>query len=483
LKHKNKLSIKWKFFTYLMLFTMIILIMLWLSQVVFLETIYKSIKINEIKTSAKNIAKHIDDENIKEYADMIGEQNELCIIALKMENINRGLELVSVDKLNNCLLHNTDRRSKFFLYDLAVANDGEYIQNYRYDQMRLGFIESDGQQSGEFESIIYTLVFQNNIDEEIFLMVNSVISPVAATVRTLYYQLIVISISVIILAVILTIFFSNRISKPIRKINDSAKILATGSYNVDFKASGYKEVSELAETLNYAADELSKTDQMKTDLIANISHDLRTPLTMIVGYSELMRDIPGENIPENIQTIIDEAKRLTSLVNDVLDISKLQSGVGDFISKPVNITETIKKALLRYNKLTEQDGYTIDFEYAYDVTVNTDETRIMQALYNLINNAVTYTGADKRVTVAQTVKNGCVRISVTDTGEGIEADKLPLIWERYYKVDKIHKRASIGSGLGLSIVKSIMDMAGGNCGVESKIGWGSTFWIELPLRK
>jgi len=466
-----------------MLFTFIILVMLWLSQVVFLETIYKSIKINEIKVSANNIAKHIDDENIKGYAEAVGDQNELCVLALKMETSNRAIELFTVDTLKNCLLHTTDRRSKFILYDLAMANGGEYLKYYSYDQMRHGFIESDGQQSGEFESIIYTLVFQNNAEEEIFLMVNSVISPVAATVKTLYYQLIVISIAVIILAVVLTIFFSNRISKPIRKINDSAKILATGSYNVNFNGSGYKEVSELAETLNYAADELSKTDQMKTDLIANISHDLRTPLTMIVGYSEMMRDIPGENIPENIQTIIDEAIRLTSLVNDVLDISNLQSGVGDFIPKPVNITETIKKALLRYNKLTEQDGYTIDFEYEYDVTVNTDETRIMQALYNLINNAVTYTGADKRVTVSQTVKNGYVRISVADTGEGIEEDKLSLIWERYYKVDKVHKRASIGSGLGLSIVKSIMDMAEGRCGVESTVGRGSTFWIELPLRK
>ena len=102
-------------------------------------------------------------------------------------------------------------------------------------------------------------------------------------------------------------------------------------------------------------------------------------------------------------------------------------------------------------------------------------------VYNLVNNAVTYAGADKTVSLCQTVENGKVRISVTDTGEGIPADKLKDIWERYYKVDKEHKRAQVGTGLGLSIVKNILDLHGGSYGVESELGKGSTFWFELKL--
>lgn len=459
-------------------------------QVVFLEPIYKFIKVNEIKVTAKSLSKNIDEPDIFNLAYSLGEQNEICILAYKLIKTPSGIalyEYLSVDLLNECAIHKTNMFGIRTLYNSAINNDGELLQYFQYDSVnRVHVSVTDNIFRGgsdNSESIIYTQVLTNSADEEILLMVNSVISPVGATVRTLNMQLTVISVVLIILAVILTWIFAKRISVPIVTINDSAKILATGNYNVDFDINGYKEIAELAETLNFTARELSKIDKMKSDLIANISHDLRTPLTMIVGYSEVMRDIPGENTPENVQIIIDEANRLTSLVNDVLDISNLQSGTQNFDPQPFNLTLAVKNALRRYNKLTEQDGYTIDFIYGDEIVITSDETRVMQAFYNLVNNAVTYTGFDKLVTVTQTVNNGFVRIEVKDTGEGIESDKLPYIWDRYYKIDKVHKRASVGTGLGLSIVKSIMDMAGGHYGVVSEIGVGSRFWIELPLVK
>jgi len=145
----------------------------------------------------------------------------------------------------------------------------------------------------------------------------------------------------------------------------------------------------------------------------------------------------------------------------------------------VNITAALSDMLGRYSRLISE-GYTIRFDYDREVTLETDESRFIAVVYNLVNNAVTYTGADKLVAVTQTVSDNAVRISVTDTGEGIPPDKLENIWDRYYKVDKVHRRASVGTGLGLSIVKSTMDMLGGTYGVITSPGSGSTFWIELP---
>ena len=202
---------------------------------------------------------------------------------------------------------------------------------------------------------------------------------------------------------------------------------------------------------------------------------------MIEGYGEVMRDIPGENTPENVQVIIDETQRLSQLVNDLLDLSKLRAGTKKMEPVRVNLTELVKTTLVRYEKLTEHNGYRIEFHADGEAEILADRTMILQVVYNLINNAINYTGEDKRVTVTQTVKDGRVRIGVADTGEGIDKDQLPLIWDRYYKVDKVHRRAMIGTGLGLSIVKGILEMHGASYGVESTKGKGSLFWFEFPV--
>lgn len=310
------------------------------------------------------------------------------------------------------------------------------------------------------------------------VLLETEITPVDSTVDTLKVQLFCLTLVMAVLGLGLALFIARRIAKPLAAINQSAKKLGEGDYAIRFEGAGTREAAELAQTLNYAAGELSKVDELRRELLANVSHDLRTPLTMIEGYAEVMRDLPGENTPENVQIIIDETQRLTNLVNDLLDLSKLEAGVVPLDKTRFNLTDSIRRTLQRYDKLAD---YRFPFYADRDVFVTADELRISQVVYNLVNNAITYAGADKTITLRQTVGDGMVRISVTDTGEGIPADKLRDIWQRYYKVDKSHKRAQIGTGLGLSIVKNVMDLHGGRYGVESQLGVGSTFWFALPL--
>ena len=221
-------------------------------------------------------------------------------------------------------------------------------------------------------------------------------------------------------------------------------------------------------------------EHLQHELIANISHDLRTPLTMIGGYAEAMRDIPSENTPENMQIIMDETARLSTLVNEILDFSRLQTGALAMNPQPMSLTDTVQAIVTRVGKLTEKDGYVIRFAPEDNLTVVADETRIGQVVYNLLGNALTYTGKDKTVTLTQTRKDGRARLSVSDTGKGIAPEELPLIWNRYYRTQESHKRAVIGSGLGLSIVRNILEQHGAPYGVDSGDG-GTTFWFELPL--
>ena len=288
---------------------------------------------------------------------------------------------------------------------------------------------------------------------------------------------------VIVLAVVLAVVIMKVVSSPISSVNESAKRLARADYSVAFDESGYKEISELAATLNYAASELNKTDVLQKELIANVSHDLRTPLTMIGGYAEMMRDIPEENNAANAQIIVDEAKRLTTLVNDTLDLSKLGSGTSPLTLSRFNVTESVRNILTRYSELREREGYAVAFEYDRDVFVDADEIKLTQVVYNLINNAVNYCGEDKKITVRQTVSDGVVRFDFIDNGAGIAPEELPTVWDRYYRSRDVHKRAVVGTGLGLSIVRKILDLHGARYGVSSAVGQGSDFWFELPTEE
>ena len=289
------------------------------------------------------------------------------------------------------------------------------------------------------------------------------------------------TVGVILLATGLVGFTMARsISEPIIETNESARELSRSRYTRPPHSGGYREIAELNDTLVRAAEDLGKVEDLQRELIANISHDLRTPLTMIVGYAEAMRDIPEEVTPENMQIIIDETSRLSSMVNEVLDFSRLRTGSLELEEKPFNLTEQIREICNRVGRMTAVEGYTVLFTPAEDRTVTGDSGRISQVLYNLLGNALTYTGKDRTVRITLQDTGSRVRVEISDSGEGIPEDELPYIWDRYYRSRENHRRAVIGSGLGLNICRSILEKHGAEYGVKSVEGQGTTFWFELP---
>ncbi len=272
---------------------------------------------------------------------------------------------------------------------------------------------------------------------------------------------------------------------PITELTKKAHRLAEGDFDVDFHGNDYgREILELAESLNFARDELSKTDRMQRELIANVSHDFKTPLTMIKGYASMIIEISGEN-PEkrnkHAQIIVDEADRLASLVGDVLDLSKIRSGIAQLEMEKIDMGAYLREILDRFGYLQSAQGYSFEVEIEEGLFTRADKLKIGQVLYNLIGNAVNYTGEDKRVLVALKKEDGCFRFSVTDTGAGIKQEELSGIWDRYYRSTDNHKRPVQGTGLGLSIVKTILERHEFYYGVNSEIGKGSTFYVLFPL--
>jgi signal transduction histidine kinase len=481
----NNISIKWKIFAYLSGFCGLLLVLMWLFQVVFLDSFYKTIKIREVKDSASVIMKNLDSNNLEELVENISVSNNVCIEILS----EKGRIIYSSDMLQDFIIHRIPLIDKMKLLSETAKNGGELLGYYNRDSFHDKKFEFDknkfigrileSMRSPE-QTIIYSKIMTDEENNTVILLINSVISPVDATVNTLRVQLYYITGFMILFSVILALIIARKVSKPIEAINDSAKVLASGKYDVTFDSSGYREIKELSDTLTFTARELSKVDKLRKELIANISHDLRTPLTLIGGYAEIMRDLPDENSPENAQIIIDEAQRLSVLVNDVLDISKLQSGTQALTLEEANLTQLIRNVVDRMQELVKKDGYSIKFIYDTEATLLFDETRISQAFYNLLINAINYSGTGKVVVVKQSVSESDVKIEVIDTGRGIDPEDLPHIWDRYYKSDKTNKQTVPGTGLGLSIVKSIIEMHKGRYGVISKVNGGSIFWFSLP---
>jgi signal transduction histidine kinase len=297
-----------------------------------------------------------------------------------------GKLVYASDVTRACMIHKIPSQILYSITKKYLAGGTEYINQFNDPKPQLDNFKL---KASIPRNVFYSKQISTEEGASYLIVLNSSIAPVNATVTTLRTQLIYITMIMLLLSFALSIRISKNISDPIIEINNKSKLFAKGEYDVSFEEKGYLEIAELAQTLNYSAKELSKVENLRRELIANISHDLRTPLTMIIGYSEVIRDLPNENTPENVQVIIDEAKRLASLVNDVLDISKLQSGSQKLNKTEFNLTKTIEDILTRYAKFTEKDGYTIKFEKDTDFIVTADELRITQVIYNLINNAIT----------------------------------------------------------------------------------------------
>jgi signal transduction histidine kinase len=350
-----------------------------------------------------------------------------------------------------------------FLQKLNASADGRvsYVQSeFKFDS----------------KSLIYGARLTN-----VALYISTPLDPVNSTTDILRTQLVYITGISLLLSLIIAFFIARKFSRPVTSISAQAGRLAKGDYNASFAKGFCSELDELSSTLDHTAVELSKVETLRRELLANISHDLRTPLTMIKAYTELIRDISGDNKQKreaNLEIISRESDRLMTLVSDVLDISVLQSGSEQMKPESFNLSGTAQRVVAQFRPLCGAEGIQIQASIEPDQYVYADERRITQVLYNFITNAVNHVGADKRIDVALRDMGGGARFEVADRGSGIDRDELPLIWDRYYKSQR-GGTTKIGTGLGLSIAKEVLTAHGARFGAESAPGQGSVFWFEL----
>ena len=462
-KTKRIKSIKYKTLLYLIFFSVFISVLLWAMLTLFSDYLYRRYQIKDMYRIAEDINKY-DGDDIENYFSDVAYKNSVCMMYLDSE----GQRIYYNDKTPGCLLGKNKLDMRFYLsklYENDKDMDSFYIKNTDYDSEALMYVikRDDG-----FVFLYIILINVNN------------------NVRAVRSQMIYMAIVVVFLAIVISIFLSKIISKPILDITKKANSLARGNYNIVFEKNGIREIDELVDSLNYLEAEVSKTDEYRRDLMANVSHDLKTPLTMIKAYAEMIRDISYKDkkkMEEHLNIIIDETDRLNVLVGDILALSKMQANSDVLNSETFSLNDVINNIVKKYEVLKINENYTIEVQIPNDIIVYADKAKINQVIYNLINNAINYTGDDKKVIVKVTDVKKYYLVEIIDSGKGIDPDELDHIWDKYYKNDKNHKRNVLGTGLGLSIVKNILELHNFEYGVNSQKGKGSTFYFKIKKKK
>lgn len=294
--------------------------------------------------------------------------------------------------------------------------------------------------------------------------------------------IILMSMVILALCALSGLFFIKSIIRPIREVGNTARKISGGDFKARLQTEKTDEIGELCVTINQMAEELETAETMKNDFISSVSHELRTPLTAIRGWGETAKmsiGVDEDLVARGLDVVLSEADRLSGLVEDLLDFSRMQSGrVMVNTSVPIDVSELLRTVVDMYTELAAKQS--IELSYTPPVQnsiVLGDPDRLKQVFINIIDNAVKYTEKGGLVLVVQTREEGCVRITVKDTGVGIPAADIDRVKEKFFKSNKTVR----GSGIGLAVADEIIKQHQGLLFIESTEGVGTTATIVLPL--
>ena len=449
--------------------TAITIIILWLYQVVFLESHYLNIKTNDVKREMTSL-------------ELLYEKGQLNDFQNQAENIayakNIGIELLD---LNGSLLYSAGNPLLKGQSGLGRSNTRDTI--IKNTLVETEFIGSMKHPRFNTEIILYSkLVLAHNNSSQI-LLVSLPIENISETTTIIKQQIFYLIGILILLSILMGTFISKTLVKPILKLNESVQAMAAGDLHTRIESHSKDEIGRLTENFNIMAEELTRIESLRKDLIANVSHELRTPLGLIRGYAEMVRDISSEEKrADHLNVIIKESERLSVVVDDILDLSQLQSGYVTLKRETFDITAIVAQTLQKYSLIGEKNNITLSFNSEDErMLINADISKIEQVLHNLIANALNHTPQDGTIRVSARKIEGKVKIEIHDSGIGIPKEDLKHIWERYYKSTKARKNVIQGTGLGLAIVKEILRSHDFRYGVVSESGQGSIFYFEAEI--
>ena len=342
MKTKKKTSIQAKTLFFLLTYNIVIILLLWVCQIKILDIYYEKEQVDNMNNIVKSL-NSTDSSNLTSTLQDIAYENDVCIVLSDDISVVGAYNI----NMNGCILKNNNSKVRELMYNFV--NSDETFKSYK-------FINEDK----HISALLYGIKLDNKT-----AFIYSNLEDISDFTILIKQQLMYVCIIGIFIAIIISIFLSSKITEPITKITKKAKKLGSGDTEVTFEESGIKEIDELSEALTQAQMEMVKTDELRRDLMANVSHDLKTPLTMIKAYAEMIRDISykdHDKMNEHLGIIVDETDRLTVLVNDILDLSRMQSNADTLSIETFDLADNIKTIVNRYQIIKETEKYIINVE-------------------------------------------------------------------------------------------------------------------------
>ena len=479
---KKRKSFGVKLWLWFLLFSAVIFLILWLLQTVFLQNFYNGMAIRNVEKAVDKMTARSSDSDFYEAIDEAAVKNSLLVFVTD----ESGNVLYSADEYRR--LYGNENQTDVISDNPYHAGD---VMNWEKGALR-NLPYSYGTLVNKLNEAVTDrvgFVTENNaayvtgvrLGDGRILSVSLPLGTVGGTVGILRAQLVWVSALSLILGFVLAWVISKRFEKPVAQIAASAKQIAGGNFHPEFPKGFCAELDELSDTLEETALRLEKSENSRREFLANVSHDLRTPLTMIKGYAEMVKEISWsdeENREKDLNIIMREADRLTALVNEILEFSAMQADSSAKDYEEIDLSRAVKEVIEQFAPFCEQNGYVIETEITDGIAVRADESRIKRVIYNFIDNAVNHTDESKRIKASLTAADGSARFSVTDYGKGIADEDIPYIWDRYY-TSRSRKNKAVVSGLGLSIAKEILTAHRAKFGVDNRNN--CTFWFEMKI--